>query len=484
MTTPIEFITNNDQFLMVNGPAGTGKTSLISHLIKECEELNLKYDAIAYTGKAASNLRNKCAGVGRTIHNFLYSFQARPKDNNEGYERGWEIDFEELDILFVDECSMISSDVPGHKVDKKNTYIFKELLYATQTSKIKKIMLLGDKNQLPPIFNKGIRDGEETLFPDSLNELYVKSEFKLTGESFTLENNWRYKEDLPSYKISLELRRDIDKKKTFNTSPKKWIIPKVEKNKVTSDEEEIIDWVIEKGKNETFNNTRILTFTNEKADEWNRKIRSALGKIDKDTGEVEKISTDEPMMNLENKDYSKFYNGDSFVIKELVDNPFALQGDRDCEQHTSCKRRSNRPSELFVQKANILLFNEDKNEEKIVNLVNRGVVANDQETREAYNHRVWCDFATRNEELYKKRGESLESYEQWNEARSNDEIYATGIACYAYATTVHKTQGDSFEYVVIDLEDEDDNLKWLYTALTRSTKDFILYGKRSLRDWF
>ena len=66
----------------------------------------------------------------------------------------------------------------------------------------------------------------------------------------------------------------------------------------------------------------------------------------------------------------------------------------------------------------------------------------------------------------------------------NDEIYATGIACYAYASTVHKTQGDSFEYVVIDLEDEDKNLKWLYTALTRTNKDFILYGKKSFTDWF
>ena len=43
---------------------------------------------------------------------------------------------------------------------------------------------------------------------------------------------------------------------------------------------------------------------------------------------------------------------------------------------------------------------------------------------------------------------------------------------------------DNFEYVVIDLEDEQKNLKWLYTALTRSNKDFILYAKKSIKDWF
>ena len=78
----------------------------------------------------------------------------------------------------------------------------------------------------------------------------------------------------------------------------------------------------------------------------------------------------------------------------------------------------------------------------------------------------------------------MEALKNWDKARANDEVYSTGIASYAYASTVHKTQGDSFEYVVIDLEDEQKNLKWLYTALTRSNKDFILYAKKSIKDWF
>ena len=82
--------------------------------------------------------------------------------------------------------------------------------------------------------------------------------------------------------------------------------------------------------------------------------------------------------------------------------------------------------------------------------------------------------------MYKRHNKSIEDYDEWNDRRNKDENYGSGIACYAYASTVHKTQGDSFEYVVIDLEDQDDNLKWLYTALTRCTKDFKLYQKRKL----
>ena len=172
------------------------------------------------------------------------------------------------------------------------------------------------------------------------------------------------------------------------------------------------------------------------------------------------------------------------MIKELLNNPLPLKGDSDCDIHGSCKTRPDRPSSLFIQKARIEIYNENITFDKVVSLVNRGVSPDDSKLINAYNHRLWCDFATRNESLYKNRTQSIEEHKKWDDARETDEIYATGIASYAYASTVHKTQGDSFEYVVIDLEDEQKNLKWLYTALTRSNKDFILYGKKSIKDWF
>ena len=491
-----DFFENDDNFLIINGPAGTGKTSLISKSIKECEKLNLKYEAVAYTGKAASNLRSKCDGTGKTIHSFLYTYNPRPKESGEGYTKNWILDFDELDILFIDECSMISTQVTGFNVNGEKTYLFLEIIEALKKGKIKKIMLLGDSHQLPPIYKEENRKEEEdseasdenitmNLFPDSMNEHFLKNEFGLEGKTINLDTNWRYHEDLYSYKLSIQLRQHITIKNSFKSSPKKWITPKVDKDKLTDDENKVFEWVAQRGRENTFNNVRIFTFTNDKADEWNRKLRRFLGKIDKDTGDVEGITTGEPMMNLVNKEYSKFYNGDSFVIKEFIDEPYSLQGDSSCERHKSCATNSGRPSELFTQKANIILFNEDGNEEKIVSLVNRGVKANDDKTKKAYNLRLWCDFATRNDDLYKKQNEdqSEEYLLEWNEKRNNDEIYGTGIACYAYSSTVHKTQGDSFDYVVIDLEDEDKNLKWLYTALTRTTVDFLLYGKKSFSDW-
>jgi len=496
VSNPIEFLENQEQFMIVNGPAGTGKTSLISKLIEESKKLGLSYDAIAYTGKAASNLRSKTNGIGKTIHSFLYTYDYVHQDGADDWRRQRIIKFDNLDILFVDEASMISSSVEGFSVNNIKTYLLPELLSAVKKGVIQKIMLIGDSHQLPPIIEERkiyddettnaeiVLDNSENLFPDSMNRHILNSKFGLSGNEFNLSQNWRYDDNLPSYKLSIDLRKDITIRDSVKSSPKKWVIRKTGRDKLKENQDEIINWVIDKGLDSSFNNVRILTFTNEKASEWNRKLRKKLGRIDTSTGEVAEISINEPMMNLINKEYSQFYNGDSFVIKELLDNPLPLKGDSDCEVHGSCKKSSDRPSSLYVQKAKIEVYNENISFEKIVSLINRGVAPNDSKLIKAYGHRLWCDFATRNESLYKEKTESMEALKKWDDARDNDEVYATGIASYAYASTVHKTQGDSFEYVVIDLEDEQKNLKWLYTALTRSNKDFILYGKKSIKDWF
>ena len=131
----LNFLTDDNQFLIIDGPAGTGKTTLISSLLLEANKLNLSSDAIAYTGKAASNLRIKCQGVGRTIHNFIYTFSPKLNDDEDKYFRSWEIDFDDIDILFVDECSMISSGVQGFSVNKEKTFLLPELLNAVKAKK-------------------------------------------------------------------------------------------------------------------------------------------------------------------------------------------------------------------------------------------------------------------------------------------------------------------------------------------------------------
>ena len=71
----LKFLTDDNQFLIIDGPAGTGKTTLISSLLLEANKRNLSSDAIAYTGKAASNLRIKCQVLDQFITLYIHSLQ-------------------------------------------------------------------------------------------------------------------------------------------------------------------------------------------------------------------------------------------------------------------------------------------------------------------------------------------------------------------------------------------------------------------------
>ena len=52
-------------------------------------------------------------------------------------------------------------------------------------------------------------------------------------------------------------------------------------------------------------------------------------------------------MNLVNKEYSKFYNGDTFIVTEFIGEDRKLSGESECSEHPSCKNKTNRPPSLI-----------------------------------------------------------------------------------------------------------------------------------------
>jgi len=64
------FISNQEQkqAFLLKGYAGTGKTTIISSLVKTLDELNFKYILLAPTGRAAKVLSNYTRRPAFTIH--------------------------------------------------------------------------------------------------------------------------------------------------------------------------------------------------------------------------------------------------------------------------------------------------------------------------------------------------------------------------------------------------------------------------------
>jgi len=151
----IEWVKNQDKnsnrSLMVNGLAGTGKTTLLSHLSSYLSKSYFQTAIVSLTGRAVVSITEKFDkyNINRkglsfsTIHSFLYN--AKIMEVETGVSGVYDIFFEflprkELDdifeLLFIDEASMIGEG------------IFNDL----KKLKIPKIFF-GDLNQLPPIEN-------------------------------------------------------------------------------------------------------------------------------------------------------------------------------------------------------------------------------------------------------------------------------------------------------------------------------------------
>lgn len=100
----------NEQVITMGGYAGTGKSTILSTLVKALKNKGLSFAVGAYTGKATNVLRKKGLDAS-TIHSLIY----RPLTDSSG-ETTWhlmdryEMPFR-MDGFIIDEASMVSKEI-------------------------------------------------------------------------------------------------------------------------------------------------------------------------------------------------------------------------------------------------------------------------------------------------------------------------------------------------------------------------------------
>ncbi|MDC0978278.1 ATP-binding domain-containing protein, partial [Acidimicrobiia bacterium] len=173
--------------------------------------------------------------------------------------------------------------------------------------------------------------------------------------------------------------------------------------------------------------------------------------------------------NLRNRHESEIYNGDTFFIEETTDENFYTTNKvSNCQKssraHSQCKKGTLEQLKLSKVKVNLKRSSEASKEVLIMNeLIKLEIARKDLDDR--YNKNLWLDFAHRNPELEKEK-----DYE-WYQGLRQDPVSNTLLAVHAFTSTVHKAQGDEFKYVLVDLDNEQFSLKWLYTAVTRAISE-------------
>lgn len=152
------FFKGTKQFFVLTGYAGTGKTALLKHVVKETLKLDDLYSAafVTPTGKAATVLIKN--GVSAcTVHRLIYQSQTVEQEveingkkitvERLTFRRRENID-KAIKLIVLDEASMVSDDVLA---DIANFGV--------------KVLLCGDNAQLPPVegFNSFLKEPDYTL---------------------------------------------------------------------------------------------------------------------------------------------------------------------------------------------------------------------------------------------------------------------------------------------------------------------------------
>ena len=128
---------------ILRGYAGTGKTTLVTTLVKALPEIGMNYVLMAPTGRAAKVLNGYTQRYASTIHKKIYLVQTYP----DGGLRMARAQNKHKNTLFiVDEASMIGEE---HEFGSRS--LLDDLLEYVFSGEHCRLLLIGDTAQLPPV---------------------------------------------------------------------------------------------------------------------------------------------------------------------------------------------------------------------------------------------------------------------------------------------------------------------------------------------
>lgn len=131
-----DFLDGRDQRLILTGAAGTGKTTLLTHVMKYAtNKKRMRVLVCAPTHTAASEISKRINKQASTLQSFLKLKPKYDEDGNKEFLPTDETGNNEYNLIIIDESSMINVNLFG---------ILEEYITC-------KVIYVGDDHQLPPV---------------------------------------------------------------------------------------------------------------------------------------------------------------------------------------------------------------------------------------------------------------------------------------------------------------------------------------------
>ena len=440
-----EFVSSDeDDILVVNGYAGTGKTTAISSVISVLKEYNTKCVLLAPTGRAAKVLSSYSGRPAYTVHKHIYRQKSVGGDGFGQFSLAPNKDKETLFV--VDEVSLLGIDASQQQSTAAfgSGNLLEDLISFVRSGVDCKVILIGDSAQLPPV---GL-DASPALLKDYMAMMggvqfaELSTVVRQQQESGILYNATLIRQLISEMEygpgvmdicdLGLETTQFDDIERISGGD----LIEKISDAYAKYDEDETI----------------ILCRSNKRAIKYNLGVRSTV------QFKEERLVRDDKLMivkncyqfldDVEGIDY--IANGDIAKLQKIskFEERYGL--------HFATARISFPDYDDQEIEAKVILDTLESESASLTyeqsNMLYQGVNAD-------YSH-----ITTK-----KKRWEAVRE----------DKYYNALQLKYANAITCHKSQGGQWRCVFVDnafWQDEltVDDLKWLYTALTRATEKVYL----------
>jgi exodeoxyribonuclease-5 len=431
-------VTPNVLYLL-KGFAGTGKTSIIGTLVSNLWETKKSAVLMAPTGRAAKVISNYSGKEAFTIHKKIYFPK---KDKVGGVKFVLQPNKHRNTIFIVDEASMIP-DAPSDSKLFENGSLLDDLMQYVYSGHKCKLLLIGDKAQLPPVKS----DLSPAMDMQLLDLNYNKKVFEMELDevvrqelgSGILDNATRLRE---------VLHDEFYESFAFNLKGFKDVVRLI-------DGQEIMDAINDAYDANGHEETAIIVRSNKRANLYNQQIRNRILFRESE---------------LTAGDYLMVVKNNYFWIKPTTEAGFIANGDiiEVLEIFGIKELYGFRFAEVKVKMVD---YPRMRPFETVLLL----------DTIEAEAPSLTYEDSNKlYQEVQKDYEDETSNYRKFLKIKGNKHFNALQVK-FSYAITCHKSQGGQWNTVFVEqpyLPNGMDKefIRWLYTAITRAKEKLYLIG--------